>query len=116
MNKIGIVADIKKAYLQVEVNPDDRDVTRFLWLKDIKLPYSKENVQAFRFCRVIWGIICSAFIPASVIMTHLSKYNNAVSNDIMNNIYVDNLITGVSTEAEGVAYYEETKLILMKLR
>ena len=92
---------IKKAYLQVELNPDDRDVTRFLWLKDINLPYSKENVQAFRFCRVIWGIICSAFILTIGIM----KYNNAVSNDIMNNMYVDNLITGVLTEAEGVAYY-----------
>ena len=111
MKRIGIVADIKKAYLQVQLKPIDRDVTRFLWLKDINRPYSKDNVQTFRFCRVIWGIICSAFILAKVIVTHLSKYNNGVSKDIMNSIYVDNLITYVSTSDEGVTYYEETKRI-----
>ena len=29
MNKVGVIADIKKAYLQLELNPCDRDVTRF---------------------------------------------------------------------------------------
>ena len=76
------MADIKKAYLQLELNPIDRDVTRFLWVKDITLPYSKENIQAFRFCRVIWGIICSAFLLASIIMNHLAKYNNSIAQDI----------------------------------
>ena len=45
MKRIAIVADIKKAYLQLELNPIDRDVTRFLWVKDITLPYSNENIQ-----------------------------------------------------------------------
>ena len=57
MKRIGIVADIEKAYLQLELQPIDRDITRFLWLKDIKKPFSKDNVQEFRFCRVIWGIV-----------------------------------------------------------
>ena len=55
MSRIAFVADIEKDYLQLELNPDDRDVTRFLWLKDIKQPVSMNNIRELRFRRVIWG-------------------------------------------------------------
>ena len=111
MKVLGIIADIEKAYLQLELSPDDRDVTRFLWVKDINLPFKKENILELRFCRVIWGIVCSAFLLASTIMYHLSRYDNSVSLDISRNIYVDNLISGISSTEEGITYYKETKKI-----
>ncbi|XP_060577899.1 uncharacterized protein LOC132735020 [Ruditapes philippinarum] len=33
-HKIGIVSDIEKAFLQIALNTDQRDVTRFVWLND----------------------------------------------------------------------------------
>ena len=64
INETAFVADIQKAYLQLQLKPTDCDVTRFLWIKDITKSPSKENIQEYRFCRVIWGIICSAFLLA----------------------------------------------------
>ena len=95
--------------MQIELIPHDRDVTRFLWLKDVSRPYSQENVQEYRFCRVIWGIVSASFLLANTINYHLMTYNSETSRDIMNNLYVDNLITGTETTENAISYYRETK-------
>ncbi|KAH7729268.1 Zinc knuckle family protein [Aphelenchoides avenae] len=45
---IAIVSDIEKAFLQICLDKPDREVTRFLWLKDITRPPTADNIQ-------IWG-------------------------------------------------------------
>ena len=34
MNKVAIVANIEKAFLQIGLNENQKDVTRFFWLKN----------------------------------------------------------------------------------
>ena len=37
--KYGLTADIEKAFLQISVAEDDRDVLRFLWVDNINKKY-----------------------------------------------------------------------------
>ena len=114
MNPVAFTADIKKAYLQMQLNPEDRDVVRFLWLKDITKPVTEDNIIEYRFVRVIWGIVCSAFLLAATIKYHLQRNENFVSNDVSHNIYVDNLISGSKTVEEAKIYYKELKEVFSR--
>ena len=61
-HKVAFVADIEKAFLQITLHQNDRDATRFLWLKDINKSFDDDNIQTFRFRRVtLWS--CTVAIP-----------------------------------------------------
>ena len=68
--KIGIVADVKQAFNQIEIVKEHRDFLRFLWFKDINDPES----FILRFKRVIMGLTCSPFLLSATIKEHLKKY------------------------------------------
>ena len=109
--KIGIVADIEKAFLQVSIQPKERDVTRFIWMKDIGRPPTEDNLQIYRFTRVPWGIISSPFLLGATIKHHLEEGQELQSgtHNLMQDMYVDNLISGVNNDEEAVHFYRDTK-------
>ena len=79
--KIVLVADIEKAFLQVGLQEKDRDVTRFLWLKNITKSVTTENIAVLRFTRKTFGVISSQFILAATIVHHLMEKGTAVSEN-----------------------------------
>ncbi|XP_060597241.1 uncharacterized protein LOC132751136 [Ruditapes philippinarum] len=110
MHPIAIVADIEKAFLQIGLKPSQRDVTRFLWLKDCKNPtVVTDNIQEFRFCRIPFGVISSPFLLGATVDFHLKCYENPVAENLRNNIYVDNVITGAENTSEAIQLYTNSK-------
>ena len=98
--KVALTADIEKAFLQVGLQPADRDVTRFLWLKDPTKPLSKDNLQIYRFTRVPFGVISSLFLLGATILRHLEQVGIPTAEKIMKHMYVDNLLTGVNSSKD----------------
>ena len=43
---------------------------------------------------------------------HLNNYNAPVAEEIKENIYVDNVISGCDQELEALAYYKEARSIM----
>jgi hypothetical protein len=71
-DRIGFVADIRKAFQTIEVEKGDRDHLRFLWWKD---PVTKK-LKVYRHKRVVFGVNCSPFLLAAVIELHLKNVSN----------------------------------------
>lgn len=105
-HKIGIVADVEKAFLQIGLQNEDRDVTRFLWVHDACKPISEGNLVHLRFRRIPFGVISSSFLLNATIRYHLTKSSNPCDNRIANDIYVDNLVTGSHSVSEAKSLYK----------
>ena len=109
LEPIAILADIEKAFLQVGIQTKDRDVTRFMWLKDPSRCEMEENIEIYRFCRIPFGIISSPSLLMSTIQFHLNKFKTPIAEKLKKNIYVDNVIFGAQTTEEARNVYEESK-------
>ena len=115
---IGIISDIRKAFLQISVHIKDRDYMRFLWLDE------HGDVVFFRHCRVVFGVCCSPFILAAVLNLHLNNTLQQLKERSINNFskeriskllssfYVDNCVTSVNSEDELNSFISEAKNVM----
>ncbi|XP_063379405.1 uncharacterized protein LOC134666184 [Cydia fagiglandana] len=108
-HNVGLTADVEKAFLQIGLNNNDRDVTRFLWPKDTEKPVTEDNLIQYRFTRVPFGIISSPFLLNATIKHHLQTSEGNYTKQLANNIYVDNLLTGTESVDEALDLYKEAK-------
>jgi hypothetical protein len=90
---------VAKAFLQLQLQESDRDVTRFLWVKDINKPLTPENKVIYRFKRILFGVISSPFLLIQTIHHHLNQISGSFGNKseaklcdmIKRNLYMDNI-------------------------
>ncbi|CAB4010413.1 Hypothetical predicted protein [Paramuricea clavata] len=111
--RIALVADIEKAFLNIEIDPCDRDCLRFLWVGNIH----EDEVKPveYRFCRVVFGVNCSPFLLNATLQHHLdrfSKGNPELTRKLKDGFYVDDLLR----YKDHVQHMSTSKLLLNKLK
>ena len=111
---IGISTDIEKAFLHVRLSEADRDMTRLLWLSDPTDPES--DFMTYRFRSVLFGSASSPFMLNAVLQTHLDNHKTPVTQDMKENLYVDNVITGCNTDTEALRYYQESRSVMAEAK
>ena len=112
LHETALIGDIEKVFLQIGLNIPDRDVTRFIWLKDAGNPELDNNIQILHFTRIPFEVISSPFLLGATIQHHLKTYNTPIADQVMNDTYVDNLITGVGSVSEAIQLYQNSKEML----
>nr|CAD2194947.1 unnamed protein product [Meloidogyne enterolobii] len=104
--KIVIACDIKAAFLMLELHKEDRDLTRFLWLRDLNKPPTQANIKILRFRRVLFGAVSSPFLLGATVIHHLrnsaiAKKYPSIAKEVENSIYMDNILLTANSEEEG---------------
>ena len=95
MFPIALISDIKQAFLNIEIAEKFRDYTRFLWFDNVFS--ANPVVVAYRFTRVLFGLVCSPFLLNATIrhhLTHPGKYDSVFVDKFVRDIYVDDSSTG----------------------
>ncbi|XP_066934625.1 uncharacterized protein [Clytia hemisphaerica] len=107
LNRIAITADIKQAFLNVGIHPEHRDFLRFLW-------HSSDNeVEIFRFRRVVFGLTSSPFLLNATIKQHVEKEKDVFFvKKFLNALYVDDEASGCENVAEGKEFYRKAVKVL----
>ena len=109
-NKIALVGDIEKAFLNIEIDPADRDCLRFLWVDDINKDEPKVCVMKFR--RAVFGVCSSPFQLNAVLRHHIGKYQDLdpeFVTKLTEGFYVDDLVTGAKSVEEVRSLYLHAK-------
>ncbi|KAK5970181.1 Retrotransposon domain containing protein [Trichostrongylus colubriformis] len=118
IGNVAVASDVEKASLQVRLHTQDRDATRFLWVKDTSRPLCQDNIITYRFSRVAFGLICSPFLLAGTIEYHLqhNTRNKEVAREIDSNTYVDNVVITARSTVEATTFYKESKKVFRDMR
>jgi len=94
--KVGVISDIRKAFLMVGVAKEDRDMQKFLWWEEGQdNTETCKSIVPYRHCRVIFGLNCSPFLLAAVLDYHLNKVSledKKVADILKKSLYVDNSV------------------------
>ena len=110
-NRVALVGDIEKAFLNISVDVKDRDCLRFLWVDDVRDRSS--SVVVYRFCRVVFGLNASPFLLNGTIRHHLATYAEAdpeFVRKMVESFYVDDLVSGDSTTDKAYDLYSKAKV------
>ena len=110
---VGLVVDIKQAFINIEIDEGDRDFLRFLGVENIS---EKDKIVVCRFLRVVFWVTSSPFLLGATIKSHETKYIVQIAvvalKKLLRDMYVDNVATCFRTVEEGLEFYFESKKCL----
>ncbi|KAF8793406.1 hypothetical protein HNY73_004888 [Argiope bruennichi] len=113
-------ADVKQAFLQNLIDPEDRQFTTFFWIEDL----NSDNFCVLNFTRVLFGLKPSPYLLSATLKYHFEKYQHLFPETcemLKNSFWVDDLVGGVDDletalkiSAESVEVMKRAGMMLKK--
>lgn len=107
-HKIALCADIEKMYRQILVNDEQCNLQRIVWRES-----QKERIQNYVLKTVTYGTANAPFLAIRVLqqLANDEKEKYPIASKIMlNDFYVDDMISGCDSEQQANEYYMQLKL------
>ncbi|GFT05035.1 uncharacterized protein TNCV_530911 [Trichonephila clavipes] len=115
VNPIAFVANIKMAFLMIEIDESERDFTRFFWDENPGIDLENKRLDIFRMTRVLFGVKSSPFLLAATIKHHPKKYVDIFPdtfNHLNQSLYIDDFLCGNVSVQTALTTCIESKQIL----
>ncbi|KAF8771007.1 hypothetical protein HNY73_018470 [Argiope bruennichi] len=119
-NAVAYTEDVKQAYLQILIDPEDRRFTKFFWIEDL----NSDKLCVLNFTRVLFGLKPSPYLLAATLKHHFEKYQHLFPETYevwKNSFWVDDLIGGVDDletaliiSIESVEVIKKSGMVLRK--
>ena len=107
---VALTSDIEKAFLQINVNENDRDYLRFLWFDNILSDQPK--IVRNRFARVVFGVTSSPFCLNGTIRKHVQSYDfdKEFIDKVLSSFFVDDFIGGEESVAKAFELFKKLRI------
>ena len=115
LGSIEIIADIRQAFLQILVDPNQRDYLRLLWLN---FDSNDPDFYIYRFTRVLLGLPCNLFILNGTLKHHFQSdwtrnmFEKFILEKLFRDLHVDDLATCFNNGKLAFSFYKYLKKIL----
>ncbi|XP_055932080.1 uncharacterized protein LOC129962358 [Argiope bruennichi] len=122
LHKFAITSDGRQAFLQLILDEEDRNCTKFLWFRTEKDANGKihlrNEILTYRFSRLPFGLTSSPFLLSATLRElanmHSDSYPTAAKH-LENNIFMDDFVMGVDTAEQTTTLYQEMQDLMTQI-
>ena len=100
---VGIVGDLEKAFLQLSLHEEDRNVCCFLWLNP------QGEMDVYRYRKVFFGAKSSPFLLQVVLKHHLEGFisKSEMASQLLRNLYMDDPVNSMENTEKAREFWQE---------
>ena len=103
IGKVGVVGDLEKAFLQLSLHDEDRNVCCFLWLNP------QGEIEVYRYKKVFFGAKSSPFLLQVVLKQHLESFisKSEMASQLLRNLYMDDPVNSMENTEKAREFWHE---------
>jgi len=120
VNLYAMTGDIEKAFLQLELDPKDRDSVRFFWFEEkLTQDLPTSNPVAYRMKRLPFGIKSSPYLLCSTLNQHIKLFSDKypkTTECLSQNLYMDDFVFTASTPQKAEEIRNQSVDILREMK